>query len=98
MAKKCTHNLAEKETALNDGLCPLCLAKDIIRFNDKCVKMRRELEAEIRTLKIHAKEDVFEIRIPNLRKDEIPIVRKTIREFTRGLLNSLILRRNQKDN
>lgn len=43
-------------------------------------------------------EDVFEIRIPNLRKDEIPIVRKAIRDFTKELLNSLIIRRNTKEN
>jgi len=51
MAKKCTHNLAEQETACADGMCPLCLAKDLISGNDKCVKMRRKLEARIKTLK-----------------------------------------------
>lgn len=47
MAKKCTHSLAKQETACADGLCPLCLAADIVRFNDKCVKIRRKLETEL---------------------------------------------------
>lgn len=46
IAEKCTHSLAEQETACADGLCPLCLATDIVRFNDKCVEMRRKLEVE----------------------------------------------------
>jgi len=51
MLKKCTHSLAEQETACADGICPLCLITDLIRGNDKCVKIRRKLEAKIKTLK-----------------------------------------------
>jgi hypothetical protein len=29
MSTKCTHSLSEKETARANGMCPLCLAKDI---------------------------------------------------------------------
>ena len=47
---KCKHSLAKQMTACTDGICPLCLAKDIIKFNDKCVEIRRRLEAENRAL------------------------------------------------
>lgn len=40
------------------------------------------------------KEDVFEIRIPNLRLDETEIVRTEIKNFTKELLNKLTTRRN----
>ena len=42
------------------------------------------------------KDDVFEIRIPNLRPDEIQTVRDDINIFTGILLNKLTMRRNQK--
>lgn len=43
-------------------------------------------------------EDVFEIRIPNLRKEEVPIVREAVNRFTKKLLNMLVLRRSQQQN
>lgn len=42
--------------------------------------------------------DVFEIRIPNLRKDEVAMVRKVIHKFAKELLNSLTLQRSSKNN
>ena len=50
MATECKHSLAKQMTACTDGMCPLCLAKEMIRFNDKCVKIRRRLEDENRAL------------------------------------------------
>lgn len=49
---KCKHSLAEQETACADGMCPLCLAKDIIKFNDKCVEMRRRAKELLRDTKL----------------------------------------------
>lgn len=44
------------------------------------------------------KVDVFEIRIPNLRQDEIEYVRRTIANFTKKLLNTLQIRRDIREN
>lgn len=40
-------------------------------------------------------DDVFEIRIPNLRPDEVQYVRDEIRKFVKNLLNKLSAERNQ---
>lgn len=42
------------------------------------------------------KEDVFELRIPNLRPDEAKAVRAALNVFTKELLNKLQSRRNHK--
>jgi hypothetical protein len=60
------------------------------------------LEAENKQLKDkiteQEKSDIFEIRIPNLQKSEIPIARKEISNFTKNLLNALTLRRTKGQN
>ncbi len=70
MASKCKHSLAKQETACADGMCPLCLAKDIIKFNDKCVAMRRRLEAENRALHKDIKLMNEELAEASTRKDK----------------------------
>lgn len=42
--------------------------------------------------------DIFEIRIPNLRQEEIPFVKEIITKVTKSLLNTLMLRRAAKHN
>ena len=44
------------------------------------------------------KDDVFELRIPNLLPDETKAVRAAINVFTKELLNKLQARRNQNKN
>ena len=49
MGTKCKHNFSDKLTACDD-MCPLCLAADIIKFNDRCLETRRRLEDENKAL------------------------------------------------
>jgi hypothetical protein len=69
---------------------------DFEKALDKALLREKKLEAEVERLKdkITGQEesDIFEIRIPNLRPSEIPIVRKEISNFTKNLLNALALR------
>lgn len=44
------------------------------------------------------RDDVYEIRIPNLMPDEVEFVRDSINNFTAELLNKLQARRNQRRN
>lgn len=44
------------------------------------------------------KDDVFEIRIPNLHPDEVKAVRAALTVFAKELLNSLQARRSHKSN
>lgn len=45
MATKCNHSLAKQMAACTDGMCPLCLAKEMIRNNDMCVRVKDENKA-----------------------------------------------------
>ena len=40
----CPHDLAERETACADGMCPLCLAADIGRLQIHSSVLMREIE------------------------------------------------------
>jgi hypothetical protein len=47
----CTHDLAERETACADGMCPLCLRQEVERLKaawDESIKERSELMAELK--------------------------------------------------
>ena len=49
---ECTHDLAERETACTDGMCPQCLAADNESLRDTVSYMRLMLlkEAKVRAI------------------------------------------------
>ena len=36
---RCTHDLADQETACADGMCPYCLAGDVRRLRDALIEI-----------------------------------------------------------
>lgn len=45
MTTKCKHSFSDKLTACNDGICPLCLAENVTRYNEICVRVKDENRA-----------------------------------------------------
>ena len=43
MTDKCQHDLADRETACADGMCPLCLSAQIAALKDQLIKVRLSL-------------------------------------------------------
>ena len=39
--KKCTHDLAEQETACADGMCPLCLAQELAAAKEQAEAIKK---------------------------------------------------------
>ena len=60
----CTHDMAEKDTALADGCCPLCLI-------EKNVHLRRALEA------MH---DEFAINFPDGERTAVDMAREALKD------------------
>lgn len=59
----------------------------------KLEEARKNINQALIGLGQREKEDVFEIRIPNLRPDETEFVRDSIKGYTKELLNRLTARR-----
>jgi len=66
-------------------------------IDEKLKEARKCINQSLIGLEEKKKDDVFEIRIPNLRPDEAPFVRDKIRKFINELLNKLQVRRNQRN-
>ena len=74
------------------------LKEEMDRWNLSTKNIERDLsfEEENKRLK-EEKADVFEIRIPNLKPDEVRYVRNQVNKFTQELLNLLTKQRRQRN-
>jgi hypothetical protein len=45
MADKCTHDLAEKETACADGVCPICLRGAVAQLLEGAANLQGQLDS-----------------------------------------------------
>lgn len=101
----CRKRDSDPVTGETVDICNVCAEKiqEIEDRKRKVVEQANEIAAlktEIGRLKSGKgeKDDVFEIRIPNLQQKEILIVRKAIHDFAKKLLNILTLQRTIKRN
>jgi hypothetical protein len=65
-----------------------------MNIKEKLEEARKCINQALIGLGKREKDDVFEIRIPNIRPDEVKAVRAALNEFAKQLLNHLQARRN----